>query len=77
MKIEDMLYHPTLVKISYKVYEISVALGFAVMPKPSGEYYLEQLVKKNLKNMDKIRKNIEALDLDYDKIVSTNNPKGS
>jgi len=77
MKIEDMLYHPTLVKISYKIYEVSVALGFAVMPKPPEEYHLEELVKKNIKNLDKIVKNINALDLDYDKIVSINNPKGS
>lgn len=77
MKIEYMLYHPTLIKISYKVYEISVALGLAVMPKPPKEYHLEQLVKKNIKNLDKIVENIKALDLDYEKIKTTNNPKGS
>lgn len=77
MKIEDMLYHPTLIKISYKVYDLSVALGFAVMPKPPKEYHLEQLVKKNIKNLDKIVGNIKALDLDYEKIKATNNPKDS
>lgn len=77
MKIEDMLYHPTLVKISYKIYEVSVALGFAVMPKPPQEYYTEQLVKKNIKNLDKIVESIKVLDLDHEKIISTNNPKGS
>lgn len=66
-----------MVKISYKIYEVSVALGFAVMPKPPEEYHLEKLVKKNIKNLDKIVENIKALDLDYEKIVSTNSPKDS
>lgn len=83
MKLEDMLYHPKLVKISYKIYEISAALGFAVMPPPPKEYYIQQLVKKNLKNLDKIRENIKALGIDYEKIIDneqrrvTNNPKDS
>jgi len=77
MKIEDLLYHPTLVKISYKVYEISAALGFAVMPKQPAEYYTEQLVKKNLKNLDKIVKNLKDLGYDYEKVIATNNPKDS
>ncbi len=76
-KVGELIYHPTLVKISYKVYELSVALGFAVMPKPPQEYYTEQLVKKNIKNLDKIVENVKALDLDYEKVKATSNPKGS
>ena len=42
MKIEEIIYHPKLVKFSYKVYEVSVALGFAVMPKPPKDYSIEK-----------------------------------
>lgn len=57
MKIKDILYHPTLVKISYKVYEISVALGFAVMPKPPKESYIEK--KLEPKKIDDVTKNLK------------------
>lgn len=77
MKLDDILYHPTLIKISYKIYEISAALGFAVMPPPPKEDYIEQLVKKNLKNIDKIRKTLEDIGYDYEKTVSINSPKDS
>ena len=58
MKIEDMFYHPKLVKISYKIYELSVALGFAVMPKPQKDYTIEQ--KLEPKKTDDITKNLKG-----------------
>lgn len=58
MKIEEILYHPTLVKISYKIYEVSVALGFAVMPKPPKDYSIEK--KLEPKNVDDITKNLKG-----------------
>ncbi|MDP2909380.1 MAG: hypothetical protein Q8N77_06270 [Nanoarchaeota archaeon] len=42
MKIEEILYNPKLVEISYRIYEISVSLGFAVMPKPPKDYSIER-----------------------------------
>ncbi|MDP2906997.1 MAG: hypothetical protein Q8O03_03585 [Nanoarchaeota archaeon] len=58
MKIEELIYHPTWVKISYKVYEISVALGFAVMPKLPKDYTIEK--KLEPKNIDDITKSLKG-----------------
>ena len=32
-KIVDLMYHPRLVELSYKIYEISASIGIAIMPK--------------------------------------------
>lgn len=46
MKIEVLIYHPKLVELSYKIYEVSASLGFAVMPSPKEYYSLESVLKK-------------------------------
>ena len=53
MKIEEIIYHPKLVKFSYKIYEVSVGLGFAVMPKLPLEYHIEQRLNKKLDDITK------------------------
>ena len=58
MKIGELIYHPKLVKFSYKMYEISVALGFAVMPNPPKDYSIERLLKER-KKADDITKNLK------------------
>lgn len=46
MKIGVLIYHPKLVELSYKIYEVSANLGFAVMPSPKEYYPLESILEK-------------------------------
>jgi len=53
-KIIELMYHPKLVNLSYKIYEISAGIGFAVMPKEDKKLNLYKIRMMSILGEEKI-----------------------